>query len=101
MRARQPSELGAHRRRQRRRIGVHLADDRRHDAVALLEQREQQVLGQDLGMALAIGELLRAEDRFLRFLCVLVDIHDASSLARSSIRVRTYAEYAVPFCSAS
>ena len=26
-------------------------------------------------MALALGQLLRAEDRFLGFLCVFVDIH--------------------------
>ena len=52
VRARQPVELGPHRGRQRGRVRVHLADDRRDDAVLLLDQREQQVLGQDLGMAL-------------------------------------------------
>ena len=34
------------------------------------------MLGEDLGMAFAIGELLRGEDRFLGLLGVLVQIHD-------------------------
>ena len=75
MGARQAIQLRAHRRRQRRRIRVHLADDLRNDAFLLLEQRQQQVLGQDLGVPLAIGQLLRGENRFLGFLGVLVDIH--------------------------
>ena len=79
------SSSRAHRRRDRRRIGVHLADDRRDDAFLLFEEREQQVLRQDLGMSLAIGELLRAEDRFLCFLCVLVDVHDRLTLLPSAI----------------
>ena len=83
VRARQPVQLGAHRRRQRRRIRVHLADDLRDDAFLLLEQRQQQVLGQDLGVPFAVGELLRGEDRFLRFLGVLVDDSSFTVLARS------------------
>ena len=53
-----------------------LRDDLGHDALALLDERQQQVLGQNLGMPLAVGELLCAEDRFLGFLGVLVDVHD-------------------------
>ena len=75
VRARRLAELGAHGRRDRRRIDVHLPHDLRHDAVALLDQRQQQVLRRDLRMSLAIGELLRREDRFLGLLCVLVDVH--------------------------
>ena len=63
----------------RGRVGVHLPDDLRDDAVPLLEEREQQVLGQDLRMAFAIGELLRREDRFLCFFGVLVDVHRRSA----------------------
>ena len=33
------------------------------------------MLGQDLGMPFAFGELLRGEDRLLCFLGVLVDVH--------------------------
>ena len=69
-------ELGAHRGGEAERIRVHLADDLRDDAFVLLDERQQQVLGQDLGMSFALGELLRGEDRFLCFLGVLVDVHD-------------------------
>ena len=72
-----------HRRRERRRIRVHLPDDLRDDAVALLEQGEEQVLRRHLRVAFAIGELLRAEDRFLGFLRVLVDVHDRRLLSQS------------------
>ena len=75
MRARQAIELGTNRRRQCHRIRVHLADDLRNDSFFLLEEHQEQVLGQDLGVAFAIGKLLRREDRLLRFLCVFVDIH--------------------------
>ena len=34
---------------------------------SLLDQRQQQVLGQDLGVPFAVGQLLRREDRFLAF----------------------------------
>ncbi len=75
MRARQPIELGTNRRRQRHRIRVHLPDDLRNDSFFLLEEHQEQVLGKDLGVAFAIGKLLRREDRLLRFLGVLIDIH--------------------------
>ena len=58
MRTRQALELGAYLRRQRSGVGIHLPDDFRDDALSLIEKREQQVLGEDLGMSLAIGELL-------------------------------------------
>ncbi len=77
MRARLTIELGADRAGQRRRIGIELPHERRHDPVLLFEQCEQQVLGKDLGMALAVGELLRRQNGFLCFLGVLVDIHDS------------------------
>ena len=53
----------------------------------LLDQREQQVLRQDLGMPLAIGELLRGEDRFLRFLGVLVDVHGQLRSSSSQLQL--------------
>ena len=66
------------------RVRVHLADNLRDDAFLLLEQRQQQMFGKDLGMALALGQLLRGKNRFLCFLGVLVDIHDVFYLLRGA-----------------
>ena len=68
-------QLGANLGCQRCRISVQLANDAWNDAFLLFEEHEQQVLGHYLGMPFAVRELLRAEDRLLRFLCVLVDVH--------------------------
>jgi len=75
VRPRQFVELGADRACEGRRVRLHLADDFRNDPLALLGQRQQQVFRQDLRISLAIGQLLRGEDRFLCFLGVLIDIH--------------------------
>jgi hypothetical protein len=76
MRARKLLDLRANRRGERGGIRIHLPHDFGNDAVALFEERQQQVLRRDLRMPLAIGQLLGAEDGFLGFLCVLVDVHD-------------------------
>ncbi len=59
----------------RLRLDRHLAQQRRHDAVGLLDEREQQMLGIDLGVVALLGEPLRRQDRFLRLLGVLVQVH--------------------------
>ena len=69
------SKLAAHCLGDGRRIGSDLLDDRRNDSLALLDQRDEEVLGEKLGMALAVGELLRRNHRLLGFLGVLVDVH--------------------------
>ncbi len=76
VRARKLPELGADARGKRGRIRIHLAHDLRDNAVPLFKQREEQVLRCDLWMPFAISELLRAEDGFLGFLGVFVDIHN-------------------------
>ena len=76
VRPRQPSELAAHGRGDRRRIGADLLDDRRNDALTLFDQRDEQVLRENLGVALPIGQLLRCDNRLLRLLGVLVHVHD-------------------------
>ncbi len=75
VRARLLIELRPHRRRQRRWILVQLPNQAGHDPLTLFEQREQQMFRQNFGMTFAVGELLRAEDRFLCLLRVFVDIH--------------------------
>ena len=82
LRARQLRQLLPDRRGERRRVGVHLARDLRHDAVALLDEREEEVLGHELGMSVAIGELLGAEDRLLGLFRVFVDVHRIFSSSR-------------------
>ena len=72
----QLGQLGADGRRDRRRVRVQLPQDVRDDAPLLLDEREQQVLGRDFGMSFAVGELLRAGDRFLGLVGVLLNVHD-------------------------
>ncbi len=84
VRTRQTFQLTAHLAGQRGRVGIHLPDDLRDDPVLLLEEREQQVLGQNLGVTFAIGQLLRREDRLLALLSVFVDIHNSFQLPASS-----------------
>ena len=52
------------------------------------------MLGQDLGVAFAIGELLRREDRLLRFLCVFVDIHVSYARVGSSATSLSFSNFA-------
>src|SRR4029453_2817230 len=89
MRARQPSELPPHGGRHRRGIGTDLLNDRGNDALALFDQRHEEVLGQNLRMPFAVGELLRAEDRFLSFFCVFVDVHDLLSPSTPNFQLPT------------
>jgi hypothetical protein len=72
---RQPAELAADRGRDRSRIRADLLNDRGDDPVALLDQGDEQMLGEHLRVSLAVGELLRAEHRFLCLFGVLVDVH--------------------------
>src|SRR5207244_3125284 len=60
--ARVAPERSPHRRRDRRGIDVHLPEDFGNDAPRLLNERQQDVLRRDLGVPLAIRELLRRED---------------------------------------
>ena len=60
-------------------ILIQLPNQAGDDALTLFEQREQQVFRLDFRMPFAIGELLRAEHRFLCLLGVLIDIHDRES----------------------
>src|SRR5207237_2624480 len=78
--ARVAPELSPHRRRDRRGIDVHLPEDFGNDAPRLLNERQQDVLRRDLGVPLAIRELLRREDGILGFLCIFLKI-DLSVLA--------------------
>ena len=59
----------------RLRLDAHLAQQGRDDAVGLLDEREQQMLGLDLGVVALLGEPLRRENRFLRLFRVLVQVH--------------------------
>ncbi len=77
-------QLGAQLVGHRLRLDAHLAQQRRDDAVGLFDERQQQMLGVDLGVVALLGEPLRREDRFLRLLGVLVQIHRL-------FRVRLYA----------
>ena len=56
------------------RFDRHLTEQGRHDAVSLVRERQQQMLGIDLRMVALLGEPLRRQDRFLRFLGVLVQV---------------------------
>src|SRR5262245_29468291 len=58
-----------------RRVCTDLAEEFRDDALALFDERDQKMLGFDLRMARLLGELLRADDRFLGLLRVLVNVH--------------------------
>ena len=71
-------ERGLGLRAQRLRVGNELARQ------LLVEQREQQVLGIELGIAAPARELLRRGDRFLRFHGELVEVHYVLSGCRSS-----------------
>ena len=42
------------------RVGAELAEDARHDAALLVEERDEQVLGADLGVVLRDGDVSRA-----------------------------------------
>ena len=81
-----PGELGPQLFGERLRLDAHLAQQRRDDAVRLLDEREQQVLGLDLGVIALLGEPLRRQNRFLRFFGVLVQVHIASLTPPSSCR---------------
>ena len=59
----------------RRRVDLQLAQQRRDDAVLLFGERDEQMLGLDLWMAVRLGELLRAEDGFRGFFGEFVEIH--------------------------
>ena len=74
------------RRGDRRRIDVHLPQDLGDDPALLLDEREQQVLRRDLRMSLAVGELLRAGDRFLCLLGVFLDVHDVVTMRLNLLR---------------
>ena len=58
-----------------RRVGRHLPQDFGDDPLVLLDERDQQVFRLELRVAHLLGQLLRGEDRFLCFFCVLVDVH--------------------------
>src|SRR5262249_25628082 len=55
---RQAIELAARLLGERADSQIELTQDLRHDAVALLQQRQQQVLGLDLAVAVALGDIL-------------------------------------------
>ena len=54
------------------RLRAQLLDDLRHDPVGLLQQREQQVLGLDLGLVVLGRDGLRADNGLLSLLGVFV-----------------------------
>ena len=60
----------------RGRIQLQLAQQCRDHAVLLLDERDEQVLGLDLRVVLALGEILCGQDRFLGLLGVFVQVHD-------------------------
>jgi hypothetical protein len=76
----------------RRRIQLQLAEQCGNDPVLLLRQGEEQVLGLDLRVVLALSEILCGQDRFLGLLCVFVQIHDVLptelKLCPTYVRVR-------------
>jgi len=69
--------------RDRARIRVGLAQDLPGHAVLLLEQGQQQMLGLDLRMIIALRELLGGHDSFLAALSIPVQIHARSSVLLS------------------
>ena len=62
---RQVAQPLAQRLRDGRRVLAGLLQDGRHHAIGLVDQGQQQVGGRQLGMALALGQLLRGQDRLL------------------------------------
>ena len=61
----QVAQALAQRLRDGRRILARLLQDGRHHAIGLVDQGQEQVGGRQLGMALALGQLLRGQDRLL------------------------------------
>ena len=59
----------------RRRVDLQLAQQRRDDAVLLFGERDEQMLGLDLRMAVRLGELLRGEDGFRGLFGEFVEVH--------------------------
>ena len=73
------------------RLDRHLAEQGRHDAVGLVHERQQQMLGIDLRMVALLGEPLRRQDRFLRLLGVLVQVHAFVSYAAELLPPASFA----------
>ena len=69
------AELVAHGRGDRRRRLAELLEQCRHDAAGLLDQRDEQVLGLDLGVRQRAGQPRRRHDRFLGLFGEGVEIH--------------------------
>ena len=69
-------ELGLQPVRDAGRIDPQLAQDFRYDPVALCDERRQHMFGLDLWMVHLLGELLCADDGFLRLFGVPVDVHN-------------------------
>ena len=57
------------------RLDSHLSQQGRHDAVSLFHERQQQMLGLDLGVVALLREPLCRQNRFLRLFRVLVQVH--------------------------
>ena len=56
-------------------IGARAPQHRHDDAAVLLEQRDQQVLGSDLGVTARAGEPLRGGERLLGLDCESICLH--------------------------
>ncbi len=54
-------------------------DDGRHNALFFGQQRQQEMRGLNGLVVIVLCYLLRLENRFLRFLCIVIEFHMASS----------------------
>ncbi len=66
------------------RVDVHLAEHGGHDAIPLFHEREEQVLGPQLGVSVAVGELLRCGDRLLGLFGISIEVHVFSNWRSAS-----------------
>ena len=70
-----PGEIFLNRRRERVGVDVGLQQQPWHETLGLPQQRQQQVLAVDFGVAEAQRDRLRVVQRFLRFLGQAVRVH--------------------------
>jgi hypothetical protein len=61
-------------------VGPELREDTRHHTALLIEERQEQVLGADLGVVLGHGELARSSKSFAGFDGQVVDLHFSANV---------------------